>query len=155
VAIMVMIRTLPALTMRSLYYCCSTSSSNEDCQLRSIDTDRLARYTAGLQQPNGSFFGDKWGEVDTRFSYCGLSTLALLNRLELIDVPKAAEYCLNCLNFDGSFGGIPGAESHGAYVFCCVGALKIAGFIESFDHDELAKWLCERQTAKGGFNGRP
>lgn len=25
----------------------------------------------------------------------------------------------------------------------------------SFDQQLLAKWLCERQTNKGGFNGRP
>lgn len=89
----------------------------------------MAQYTAGLQQKNGCFHGDKWGEVDTRFSYCGLSTLALLNRLDLVDVKKAAEYVISCLNFDGSFGGMPGAESHGAYVFCCVGALKIANHL--------------------------
>ena len=93
--------------------------------------------------------------MDTRFSYCALSCLTLINKVNLIDVPKAADYVLSCKNFDGSFGGIPGAESHGAYVFCCVGTLKIAGYMESFDVDELARWLCERQTTKGGFNGRP
>jgi len=34
-------------------------------------------------QPDGCFTGDEWGEVDTRFSYCALSTLALLGRLSL------------------------------------------------------------------------
>lgn len=78
--------------------------------------------------------GDKWGEVDTRFSYCGVSCLYLLKALDQIDIRKAAEYVLSCKNFDGSFGGIPDAESHAAYVFCCVGTLKITGFIDSFDH---------------------
>lgn len=55
-----------------------------------LNTEKMAKYTAGLQQTNGCFFGDKWGEVDTRFSYCGLSTLSLLNRLELVDVKKAS-----------------------------------------------------------------
>jgi len=36
-----------------------------------------------ILQPDGSFTGDEWGEVDTRFSYCGLSTLALLGRLSM------------------------------------------------------------------------
>jgi prenyltransferase beta subunit len=27
--------------------------------------------------------------------------------------------------------------------------------LDSFNHDELAMWLKERQTLKGGFNGRP
>ena len=58
---------------------------------------------------DGSFFGDKWGEVDTRFSYCGVSCLALLNALNKVDTNKAADYVLSCRNFDGSFGGIPDA----------------------------------------------
>jgi geranylgeranyl transferase type-2 subunit beta len=81
--------------------------------------------------------------------------LALLNSLDKINQEKAKEFVLRCKNFDGSFGGIPDAESHGAYVFCCVGTLKILGQVDSFDQELLAKWLCERQTEKGGFNGRP
>jgi prenyltransferase beta subunit len=47
-----------------------------------IDKDLVCRYVAGLQQPDGSFFGDEWGEVDTRFSFCSLATLSLLGALE-------------------------------------------------------------------------
>lgn len=43
-----------------------------------------------FNNPNGSFFGDKWGEVDTRFSYCALSCMTLINKIELVDVAKAA-----------------------------------------------------------------
>lgn len=86
--------------------------------------------------------GDKWGEVDTRFSYCGVSCLDLLNALHKINVPKAAQFVLKCRNFDGSFGGIPDAESHAAYVFCCVGTLQIIGHVDSYDKQLLAKWLC-------------
>jgi geranylgeranyl transferase type-2 subunit beta len=86
-----------------------------------------------LQKDDGSFMGDKWGEVDTRFSYCAVSSLDLLSSLDKINVKKAAEYVLKCRNFDGSFGGIPDAESHAAYVFCCVGALKIIGYGDSYD----------------------
>lgn len=120
---------------------------------------------AGLQQPDGSFWGDEWGEVracppllllpaaaccrpyllpplavplpanqicpgpaalpdtnparasphpspqpqvDTRFSYCALSALWLLDRLDAIDVPAAAAYVASCKNFDGGFGCTPG-----------------------------------------------
>lgn len=49
---------------------------------------------SSLQQPDGSFFGDEWGEVDTRFSYCALSSMAILGQLDSkkIDVQKAAEF---------------------------------------------------------------
>lgn len=61
-----------------------------------IDVDMVVKFIRGLQQPNGSFTGDQWGElplcpfnysiitlsltgeVDTRFSFCAIATLALL-----------------------------------------------------------------------------
>lgn len=48
-----------------------------DC-LGEIDTDAIARYVSSLQQLDGSFFGDKWGEVDTRFSFCAVAILSLI-----------------------------------------------------------------------------
>ncbi|KAJ3097836.1 hypothetical protein HDU96_000239 [Phlyctochytrium bullatum] len=68
-----------------------------------------------LQNEDGSFKGDKWGEVDTRFSYCSLSTLNLLGRLDAVDLKKAVEFIKECRNFDGGYGAVPGAESHAAY----------------------------------------
>lgn len=54
----------------------------------------MAGYVSSLQQPDGSFFGDEWGEVDTRFSYCALSSMAILGQLDSgkIDVKKAGEF---------------------------------------------------------------
>ena len=43
--------------------------------MEQIDKVKIAQYVGSLQQPDGSFYGDKWGEVDTRFSYCALSIL--------------------------------------------------------------------------------
>ncbi len=111
-----------------------------------LDRDAVAGYVAGLQQPDGSFWGDEWGEVDTRFSYCALNCLALLGRLARADVPAAAAFVAACRNFDGGFGCIPGAESHGGQIFCCVGALAIAGALHHVDADLLGWWLCERQV---------
>ena len=75
-----------------------------------------------LQLPNGSFMGDKWGEIDTRFSYCALNCLSLLgyyNKLEtVIDLEKAVDFVLKCQNFDGGFGAVPGAESHAGQSMC-------------------------------------
>ena len=69
-------------------------------------------YIVGLQQEDGSFAGDEWGEIDTRFSYCAVCCLSILHRLEKIDVGKAINYVASCKNFDGGFRCTPGAESH-------------------------------------------
>lgn len=67
-----------------------------------------------LQQPSGVFAGDKYGEIDTRFSYCAVNALSLLGRLHELDVEKTVDYIGRCKNFDGGFGHIIGAESHAA-----------------------------------------
>jgi len=122
-----------------------------------VDFVQVEGYIAGLQQEDGSFFGDKWGEVDTRFTYCALSALSIMARLwdSSVDVNKAAEYIGRCKNFDGGFGCMPGAESHAGQIFTCVGALSIAKRLDLCDVELLGWWLSERQCDSGGLNGRP
>lgn len=43
-----------------------------------INVEGVVRYVSSLQNSDGSFSGDKWGEVDTRFSFCAVACLALL-----------------------------------------------------------------------------
>lgn len=57
-----------------------------------IDRGRVADYVAKLQQEDGSFVGDAWGEVDTRFSYCALNALQLLGHADKINMDKAVEF---------------------------------------------------------------
>lgn len=138
-----------------------------------LDKDAVANYVSSLQNEDGSFSGDEWGEIDTRFTYIAFSCLALLGRLPLpdwssnstqviseekpiIDTYKAVKYIMSCRNFDGGFGCVPGAESHAGQVFTCVGALSIAHSLHLLeDADLLSWWLAERQCDSGGLNGRP
>lgn len=121
-----------------------------------IDRDRVIDFVASLQRADGSFSGDEWGEIDTRFSYCALSCLSLLGALERVDVAKAVQFIAKCKNFDGAFGAIEHAESHAGQTFCCVAALAIAGALDTVvDADQLGWWLAERQLRSGGLNGRP
>lgn len=83
--------------------------------LSEINCEAVVRYVVSLQQHDGSFFGDRWGEVDTRFSFCAVATLTLLKRdlATTIDVEKAVKFVMSCCNqTDGGFGSKPGAESH-------------------------------------------
>ena len=120
-----------------------------------LDVESLVSYVVSLQQEDGSFVGDEWGEVDTRFSFCALATLTLLDRVGSVDVRRATEFVLRCMNFDGGFGVVPGSESHAGQVYCCVGALALTNDLDKVDADSLGWWLCERQLPSGGLNGRP
>ena len=91
-------------------------------------------------QNDGSFFGDIYGEVDTRFSFCAVAALRLLNRLEAVDVSKATDFVISCRNFDGGFGVRPGSETHAGQIYCCLGFLSITGNLHLIDPDQLGRW---------------
>ena len=131
-----------------------------------IDRATTATWVASLQQADGSFCGDRWGEVDTRFSYSSLNCLALLGHLDLsahssggptakVNIDAAVQFVLRCQNWDGGFGVVPQAESHAGQIFCCVGALSIVNRLHDIDVDKVSWWLAERQLPSGGLNGRP
>jgi geranylgeranyl transferase type-2 subunit beta len=56
-----------------------------------LNKPAITSFVISLQNPDGSFAGDKWGEIDTRFSYCALSTLSILGTISEVDVDKCAE----------------------------------------------------------------
>uniref|UniRef100_A0A1B6EFJ0 Geranylgeranyl transferase type-2 subunit beta n=1 Tax=Clastoptera arizonana TaxID=38151 RepID=A0A1B6EFJ0_9HEMI len=122
-----------------------------DC-VNELPVEGIVQYIQTLQQNDGSFFGDKWGEVDARFSFCAVACLSLLGRLDAINITNAVKFVLSCKNFDGGFGSRPGSESHAGLIYCCVGFLSIT---ECIDADLLGWWLSERQLPSGGLNGRP
>ncbi|WFD31268.1 protein geranylgeranyltransferase type II [Malassezia sp. CBS 17886] len=117
--------------------------------------ERVVNYVVSMQQGDGSFQGDRWGETDTRFLYCAVSALAHLDALHRIDHAHTAAWVMRCANFDGGFGTTEGAESHAAQVFTCVAALSVLRSLHLVDADTLAWWLAERQLPSGGLNGRP
>lgn len=43
-----------------------------------LPIENIVTYVSKLQQDDGSFTGDKWGEIDTRYSFCALACLSLL-----------------------------------------------------------------------------
>jgi len=111
--------------------------------------------------------GDRWGETDTRFTYCAINSLSLMGTLhkkrngeQALDVEKTVNFFKKCRNYDGGFGNDIGGESHAAQVFTCVAALaildRLGEFTPSNDEDDmLGWWLAERQLPNGGLNGRP
>lgn len=66
--------------------------------LDTIDVDKVVSYISGLQQEDGSFYGDKWGEVDTRFSFCAVACLALLVGLNLSSYRHRGDDLMNVNN---------------------------------------------------------
>jgi len=139
-----LLNTLSAVQVACIYSC-----------LERIDTEAVVKFVKSLQQEDGSFVGDRWGEVDNRFCFCAVATLSLLGRLDAIDSGRTASFVSSCMNFDGGFGSRPGSESHAGLIYTCLGTLAITRHLHLCDQDRLGWWLCERQLPSGGLNGRP
>ncbi|OCF43964.1 geranylgeranyl transferase type-2 subunit beta [Kwoniella heveanensis CBS 569] len=123
-----------------------------------IDIDRVTSFLLERLNPDGSVSGDRWGEIDTRFTYIMLSSLSLLGRLDRLASEQKdgiVGYIKRCRNFDGGFGRVPGAESHSGQVWVCTAALSILDRQDLIDTSLLGAWLSDRQLPNGGLNGRP
>ncbi|GMM28350.1 Rab geranylgeranyltransferase [Martiniozyma asiatica (nom. inval.)] len=143
-----MLSTLSAIQLLKLYDSLAVLSSDQK--------KKIVEYIKSMQLPDGSFQGDSFGEVDTRFVYNAIQALSILEELTPDIVDPAINWILQCQNFDGSFGLAPGAESHSAQVFTCLGTLAIVGALDRLPNRELLEWwLSDRQVPSGGFNGRP
>ena len=57
-------------------------------ELDMLDITGIVLYVKSLQREDGSFTGDKWGEVDTRFSFCAVAILSLLGHLDAIQIKQ-------------------------------------------------------------------
>ncbi|KAB0366978.1 hypothetical protein FD755_020302 [Muntiacus reevesi] len=129
------------------------------------DTNKVVEYVRCLQKEDGSFAGDTWGETHTRFSFCGMVTLALLGKLDATNVEKAIEFVLSCMNFDGGFGCRPGSESHAGqnsclllvcYSWWVLTFLKIIERLHWIDREKLCSFILACQDEEtGGFADRP
>ncbi|KAF4123888.1 geranylgeranyl transferase type-2 subunit beta [Geosmithia morbida] len=127
-----------------------------DLEARGKGKALVGKFIADLQnRETGIFYGDEWGEDDTRFLYGALNALSLLGLLSIADVDKAVQYIASCANSDGGYGNRPGAESHSGQIFTCVATFAIAGRLDLVNVEKLGQWLSERQLPCGGLNGRP
>lgn len=94
---------------------CGSAANPRGARLTSPFADILSLQSS----KTGGFAGDEWGEIDSRFSYCAVSALSLLGRLDALDLDKTVDFVRRCRNFDGGFGMVEGAESHAAYGESC------------------------------------
>jgi geranylgeranyl transferase type-2 subunit beta len=119
------------------------------------DVAKVVGFIKRNQLENGAFQGDRFGEIDTRFVYTAVQSLAILGKLDDEVVEGAVKFITSCANFDGGYGLVPGAESHAAQVFTCLGTLAIVGRLDLVNVELTGWWLSERQLENGGLNGRP
>ncbi|KAH9586189.1 PFTB repeat [Trypanosoma melophagium] len=102
-------------------------------------------------------------EVDIRFSYSALMSLALLyTPLPLSAIPSlsktldnAVAFVWRCWNpYEGGFGAVPGAESHGGMTFCAVASLVLCGAMRSLTQSHRHSLLryCTARVSRGSNN---
>jgi geranylgeranyl transferase type-2 subunit beta len=84
-------------------------------RLEEIDVVKNSAFILKLQNSDGSFSSDIWGEKDVKFTYMGLLSLKLLQKLNTCDIASAQSFLLSCLNKDGGFGLLPRTESHAGF----------------------------------------
>ncbi|CAG9767529.1 unnamed protein product [Ceutorhynchus assimilis] len=120
-------------------------------KLDAIDCEGVVKYVQSLQQPDGSFSGDKWGEIDTRFSFCSVMTLTLLKKEDAVDLDKAVEFVQSW-----GLNGRPEKLPDVCYSWWVLASLAILGRLHWIDGEALKNFIFACQdTETGGFADRP
>ncbi|KAL3730494.1 hypothetical protein ACJRO7_027496, partial [Eucalyptus globulus] len=70
-------------------------------------TDYILWNKGAVRNEDGSFSGDVWGEVYSRFSHFAICCFAILKQLDSINVENAVRYIVSCKTMDSGFGCIP------------------------------------------------
>ena len=101
--------------------------------------EAILQFVASLQQNDGSFTGDEWGEVDTRFVYCAFQCVALLLSSQEGEGGGGALYCRPSI----------GRSAEGGSDVMQAAATKY------IDVDRAVQYILSCQNFDGGFGAVP
>ncbi|XP_059545146.1 geranylgeranyl transferase type-2 subunit beta isoform X2 [Myotis daubentonii] len=132
-----------------------------------IDVNKVVEYVQSLQKEDGSFAGDIWGEIDTRFSFCAVATLALLiycctgflaitNQLHQVNSDLLGWWLCERQLPSGGLNGRPEKLPDVCYSWWVLASLKIIGRLHWIDREKLRSFILACQDEEtGGFADRP
>ncbi|XP_035747691.1 geranylgeranyl transferase type-2 subunit beta isoform X2 [Egretta garzetta] len=135
--------------------------------LHVVDVNKIVEYIQNLQKEDGSFAGDKWGEIDTRFSFCAAATLALLiycctgflaitDQLHQINVDLLGWWLCERQLPSGGLNGRPEKLPDVCYSWWVLASLKMIGKLHWIDREKLRCFILACQDEEtGGFADRP
>uniref|UniRef100_A0A1I8GPU9 Geranylgeranyl transferase type-2 subunit beta n=1 Tax=Macrostomum lignano TaxID=282301 RepID=A0A1I8GPU9_9PLAT len=115
------------------------------------------------------FQGDRWGEVDTRFSFCALAALFLLglgDRLDdlvdaraagdFLDVDRTALWLAERQLASGGLNGRPEKLPDVCYSWWVLASLAMLGRLSWISGERLLRFVCAAQDPEaGGIADRP
>lgn len=117
-----------------------------------IDLDKLERYIHSTVAYDGGLSGSKLGESHAGLTFCGLTALSLIGRLEGKNWDKTVDWLLHRqAEGDGGFNGRLNKPSDSCYCFWAVGSLKL--FNTEADTEAVKRFLlqdCQNKMV-GGF----
>ncbi|XP_073752597.1 geranylgeranyl transferase type-2 subunit beta isoform X3 [Callorhinus ursinus] len=132
-----------------------------------IDVNKVVEYVQSLQKEDGSFAGDTWGEIDTRFSFCAVATLALLiycctgflaitSQLHQVNSDLLGWWLCERQLPSGGLNGRPEKLPDVCYSWWVLASLKIIGRLHWIDREKLRSFILACQDEEtGGFADRP
>ncbi|XP_026742999.1 protein farnesyltransferase subunit beta [Trichoplusia ni] len=131
--------------------------------------DKTAEWIVGCQTYEGGFGGCPGMEAHGGYAFCGIASLALLNKTQLCDIDALLRWCVNRqMRLEGGFQGRTNKLVDGCYSFWQGAAFPIISAILSQDNKELIETvlfdqgalqeyiiICCQALPSGGFIDKP
>lgn len=127
-------------------------------KINSIDREAVANSILGYQNESGGFKGDYGNASEISYSFYGLASLFLLQKLDLQrDFRKKTEgFIVKCQNRgDGGFGSSPDQPSMVYNSMYALANLRLLDSLKKADVKKVTEFMIKCQTDTGGFCMRP
>ncbi|XP_049877825.1 protein farnesyltransferase subunit beta [Pectinophora gossypiella] len=110
--------------------------------------DKTAEWVVSCQTYEGGFAGYPGMEAHGGYAFCGIATLALLNRTQICDIDALLRWCVNRqMRLEGGFQGRTNKLVDGCYSFWQGAAFPIISAILSEENKELMETVLFNQGA--------
>lgn len=110
--------------------------------------DKTAEWIVSCQTYEGGFAGCPGMEAHGGYAFCGIASLALLNKTHLCDVDALLRWCVNRqMRLEGGFQGRTNKLVDGCYSFWLGAAFPIISAILSQENKELLETVLFNQGA--------
>ncbi|PIA42544.1 hypothetical protein AQUCO_02000177v1 [Aquilegia coerulea] len=118
-----------------------------------LEVEKHVKYILSVEKNKDSFESVTMEHLRMNGAYWGLTTLDLLDKLEIVDQDEVISWVMQCQHESGGFAGNIDHDPHILYTLSAVQVLALFNKLDVLDIDRLSDYICGLQNEDGSFSG--
>lgn len=123
--------------------------------INDLTKELIYEYISRSMNEDGGVGSSPNAESHAAYTFCAVSTLFLLGKLDMLDTSKTSRFLALRQNPSGGLSGRPDKGEDVCYSFWSYSALVMMGKKDYVDENKLKAFINSCQDESGGFSDRP